>query len=65
MVYSGTFDDPNWFEMSPDNTKYILLASTARGTFLPAGFKTFAQHAAETDGTPVAPSVLSNLLHLR
>jgi len=64
-VYSGTFDDPNWFEMSPDNTKYFFLDSAARGTLVPAGFRTFAHHASETDGTPIAPSVLSDVLHVR
>ncbi|MCA0871609.1 GFA family protein [Seohaeicola saemankumensis] len=64
-VYSGTFDDPSWFEMSPANTKYIFLDSAARGTMVPAGYNTFARHAAENDGTPITPSVLSEMLHMR
>lgn len=64
-VYSGTFDDPGWFEFSPENSKFIFLDNAVRGTLIPAGFKTFAQHAAENDGTPLDPLVLDEVLHVR
>ncbi|MCI5095271.1 MAG: GFA family protein [Rhodobacteraceae bacterium] len=64
-VYAGTFDDPGWFDFTPDNSKFIFLDSAARGTLVPAGFKTFAQHAAAPDGTPLPPEILEEILHIR
>jgi len=64
-VYAGTFENPGWFELSPSNTKYILLDSAVRGTLVPAGYKTFRQHAALPDGTPLEPEVLDEVLHVR
>lgn len=64
-VYAGTFDRPGWFEISPDNTKYIFRDNAARGTLFPAGFKTYPQHAATAEGVPLDPEVLDEVLHLR
>lgn len=64
-ILSGTFDDPNWFDFTPDNSKYIFLDSAARGTVVPAGFKTYGQHAATLDGEPLDPVVFSDALHIR
>jgi len=64
-VYAGTFDDPNWFSMTPENTKYIFLGKAQRGTLVPPGFNTFREHAAEADGTPIEPEVLAEVLHIR
>lgn len=64
-IYSGTFDDPGWFEFSPENSKFIFLDSAVRGTLVPAGFKTYREHAATNDGTPIEPEVLDAVLHLR
>jgi hypothetical protein len=64
-VYAGTFDDPGWFDFTPDNSKFIFLDSAARRTLVPAGFKTFAQHAAAPDGTPLPPEILEEILHIR
>ncbi|RYG93144.1 GFA family protein [Loktanella sp. IMCC34160] len=64
-VYAGTFDDPGWFEFSPDNSKYIFLESAVRGTLVPAGYKTFQAHAATPEGTPIDPVILDEVLHLR
>lgn len=55
-VYGGTFDDPNWFDRSPEMTLHIFLA-VQNGTIIPAGVSTFRQHAMLNDGTPVAPTV--------
>lgn len=35
------------------------------GTLVPAGYKTFRQHAAMPDGTPLEPEVLDEVLHVR
>ncbi len=64
-VYAGTFDDPGWFEFSPENSKYIFTGEAARGTLIPAGFKTFAAHAATASGEALAPEVLDEVLHIR
>ena len=56
-IYGGTFDDPNWFERTPGNSKHIFLDVAQHGTVVPAGFDTFQQHATLNDGTPVEPQV--------
>ncbi|MEZ5722376.1 MAG: GFA family protein [Paracoccaceae bacterium] len=64
-VYAGTFDDPGWFEFTPENSKYIFLDAAVRGTLVPAGFKTYGQHAASPDGDPLDPVILDEVLHVR
>jgi hypothetical protein len=54
-VYGGTFDDPNWFERGPQISKHIFLDSAQQGTVIPAGFKTYSQHAMLNDGTALEP----------
>ncbi len=56
-VYGGTFDDPNWFDLTPENSKQIFLGVAKRGTVIPPGVKTYLAHATENDGTPIAPTV--------
>ena len=38
-VYGGTFDDPNWFDITPENSKHIFLGVAQRGTVNPAGYR--------------------------
>jgi len=56
-VYAGTFDDPSWFDIRPDNAKHIFLEVARHDTIIPSGLKTFSQHATKNDGTPVEPVV--------
>ena len=56
-VYGGTFDDPNWFERTPQVSRHIFLDSALNGTVIPAGFRTFREHAWLNDGTPVEPVI--------
>ena len=58
-VYGGTFDDPNWFERTPENSKQIFLNAAQHGTVIPAGVNTFSEHATTNDGEPVEPLVFS------
>ncbi len=58
-LYAGTFDDPNWFDRSPANTKYIFTGVAQKGTILPPGYDTFVEHAWLSDGSPVEPSVFN------
>ena len=55
-VYGGTFDDPNWFERSPEMSKHIFLASAQNGTIIPAGISSYFEHAIRIDGTPIEPT---------
>ncbi len=56
-VYGGTFDDPNWFDRTPENSKQIFLGVAQKGTIIPPGINTFLVHATENDGTPIDPTV--------
>ncbi len=56
-VLGGTFDDPNWLEITPENSKHIFLGVAQHGTVIPAQVSTFIKHATEVDGTPIAPTV--------
>ena len=58
-IYGGTFDDPNWFDRTPENSKQIFLSVAQKGTVIPAGINTFKEHATEVDGTSIAPTVFS------
>lgn len=50
-VYAGTYDDPSWFERSPENTRYIFLESAQDGTVIPPGYNTFQGSHRREDGT--------------
>jgi len=64
-VYSGTFDDPGWFEVSPATAKIIFIDAARPGTLIPPGFRTFREHAATARDVPLDPVVLSEVLHIR
>ena len=59
-VYGGTFDDPNWLDITPENSKHIFLGVAQNGTVIPPHVNTFLEHATESDGTPIAPTVYEN-----
>ena len=42
-VYGGTFDDPNWFEIAPENSKQVYLGVARRGTIIPPHINTFVE----------------------
>jgi hypothetical protein len=63
-VYSGTFDEPGRFDVSPATSKIIFIGSVRPGTLIPPGFPTYREHAATADGTPVAPLELAEVLHV-
>jgi hypothetical protein len=56
-VYAGTFDDPAWFEIRPDNAKQIFIDLARPDSVLMPGLPTFGEHAILNDGTPVTPTV--------
>ncbi len=54
-VYGGTFDDPDWYDRTPENSKHIFLGVALTGTVIPPGVNTFEEHATTNDGTPKEP----------
>jgi hypothetical protein len=50
-VYAGTFDDPSWIELTPDNAWHQFLAYARPGTVIPAGFATYREHRFANDGS--------------
>lgn len=64
-VFAGTFDDPGWFEFTSDNSKFIFVDEAKRGTLVPAGFRTFREHATTVDGLPLDPVIHAEILHIR
>lgn len=58
-VYGGTFDDPNWFERTPENSKQIFLGVAQHGTVIPPHIDTYEEHATTNEGTPIHPVVFA------
>ena len=56
-VFGGTFDDPNWFERAPENTRHIFLESAQHGTIVPPGYRTYREHAMSKDGGHVDATI--------
>lgn len=56
-IYGGTFDDPNWFGRTAENSKHIFLSAAQHGTVIPAGIDSFEAHAITSDGKPITPHV--------
>lgn len=50
-VFSGSFDDPNWFRRDPDTVGYFFTSEAPRGMVIPAGFDTYSGHAKALDGS--------------
>ena len=60
-VFAGTFDDPNWFPRTPENTGYFFTSEAPRGMLLPAGFDTYPGHAKALDGSMNPAHVLERV----
>lgn len=56
-VYGGTFDDPDWYERTSENTRHIFLSDAQKGTVIPAGVNTFLEHASSLSGVPAEPRI--------
>lgn len=56
-VYGGTFDDPNWLEITSVNSKHIFLDDALKGTVIPPNINVFDKHETENDGTPIPATV--------
>lgn len=56
-VYSGTFDNSDWFSRTSENTQHFFLSEATNDTVLPAGFEVFHEHYWESEGIPSTPQV--------
>ena len=56
-LYGGTLDDPNWLDITSDNSKHIFLCAAQKETIIPPHINAFAEHAMQNDGTPIAPMI--------
>jgi len=59
---AGTFDDPNWFDRTPENCRHIFTHSAQTGVVLPAGVETYPDHAMQLDGSANKPVVFAHAL---
>jgi hypothetical protein len=50
-VYAGTFDDPNWYDWTPENTKQIFLDVAQQNATVLPGIPCFTQHMRRLDGS--------------
>ena len=56
-IYAGTFDDPHWFEIRPDNSKHVFLNTARYETIIPPHIEVYEQHRTLNDGTLLEPTV--------
>jgi hypothetical protein len=56
-VYRGSLDDPNWIEITPENSRHIFTGTGQADTILPAHTPIFREHALFADGTAVEPMI--------
>ena len=56
-VYAGTFDEPDWIRIIPENAKQIFIDAARPDSILMPGIAAFGQHATLNDGTPLQPVV--------
>lgn len=64
-VYGGTLDDPNWLEITPENSKHIFLGVAQKETIIPPHINAYHEHATLNDGTPVTPFVFDEPKKIR
>ncbi len=50
-VYAGTFDEPDWIAVRPEEAKHLFCEVARPETLLPAGAQAFPGHARAHDGT--------------
>ena len=51
-VYVGTFDDPDWIEIRPDNAKQIFIGTARPDAILMPHLPAYERHAITNDGVP-------------
>lgn len=62
-VFSGTFDEPDWFERTHETTLHFFLSTAPKGTVLPAGYAVCDAHYWQAEGIAATPQIFdANLL---
>lgn len=56
-IASGAFDDPDWLEITPENTQYLFTDLAQKGTIIPAGYSYYPAHCVTLDGAGLPPKV--------
>lgn len=56
-VFSGTYDDADWFERAPGRALHFFLSTAPLGTVLPAGHEVYDAHYWQSEGIPAVPQV--------
>jgi hypothetical protein len=56
-VFTGTFDEKDWFERTRKNAPHFFLSTAPKGTVLPAGFEIYDAHYWQTEGVASTPVV--------
>jgi hypothetical protein len=56
-VYAGTFDEPDWFAVTPENAKQIFTRHARADAVLLANIAAYADHAMTNEGMPLSPVV--------
>jgi len=59
-LYAGTFDEPNWFKMAPDNTVHVFTSEAMPGTILPPKMETFGRHFITNEGEAETAKIYQN-----
>lgn len=62
---AGTFDDPNWFERTPSNSRHVFTRSSQKGIALPAGVPIYHSRSLNLDGTANPPLVYAHAVMAR
>ncbi|HRD78004.1 MAG TPA: GFA family protein [Hyphomicrobiaceae bacterium] len=60
-LYTGTYDDPNWFERLGRNAKHIFLDSAQRDTLIHASVPVFREHVTSKEGTATMPEIFATI----
>jgi hypothetical protein len=50
-VFGGTFDDPDWFSITPETARQIFTETARHDTYLYPGVPTFPAHSLALDGS--------------
>ena len=61
-VSAGTFDDPNWFQIDPENSKHIVLGVAIHGTMIPPHTTAFEEHGRTFENVPIAPRIFDQAM---
>lgn len=64
-VYAGTFDNPDWIQVRPEEAKHLYCEVARPDTLLPAGAQAFPGHARANDGTPFEPRTVAATMPAR